>query len=1040
MKRKIMQRLLATVMCASMIFQNVSYDVYASEVSVSSVQSEETVTESDTDNSGDAMAVDADNSVETSASDEEITSSTETSYEAEDKTATSNASNDEAVTEAEATETKATETETTETETTETETETETTEIETIELDKKASDGELTGVTVENMSFSFSGFEAKLSDDTTVTIANPDDYRWVSFYLVQYKDDEELYERWCSFNGDNGVYKNSSTSFVLSKDTTHVALRVEASDKFGEVLEFTSDKIARTNKAEDVKFTISDVSTSISRLDATINYTGDMKFSDDISNAYFDVTLYYGTSDDQNEWSRLASGFSASRYKNENHSIYFSGLEGGKTYHGRIVVSLNAGYYSENTSYGFYQEIYLDDFTTKPDGTIDFQTAFPDKNFRTAVVNRLGDSSLSAEDETIAKSKLEKLTELNCYNSNSENVITSIKGIDLLTNVTYIDLQNNEIEDASEGIDWSKLTKLKSLYLNGNNLTKVPDFSKNENLTYLNLKENLLTDEVIAGIKTPSGCTVYTDDQRVGGFRLIAEDNYYIYNGASHLFVKPTGCKSDSSISYKFYVDDSTEELSMTKYYSDYYYNRNTGLLEGPHTIKVVMFKNGVESDSATAAFNVVKQGVFAEKEKYYVASSAANDNSNYITLNLYTDDLKANIDKVELVDKNGNVYADCTGAAQYTTNSDPRYTKFYYYANNILQHCNVRMEILKNSIPAGDYNIVITYKDGTSDKLENLVNVTSDMVITDIYGGYDNDMTGDYIFLSLQGSGINPEKLDYSFTYNNVEYSATYVSYKPTSSGVLVKLKKDASMPNKNNMSVTVNITPKNGNTAYITQATNKIYLNTGIFWLAYNQATNQFETGISAILGRDGTVEAELWSGIPFYDNNVKLATAKSVLNDDGIAYFTFLNDDGSEWFPTESKSYYVYCTYKGDTSYDSTWVSVSNYSTSINYWSGYSKYLAGTGNTTFHYYEGATYSKTDTYESVITGDNLSSELKTTVKTSDYSDSTTGTKVVLVEQKYDLSKLAVGKYTITLKKNEEVLSTKSLTIMPNKFILDYF
>jgi hypothetical protein len=712
------------------------------------------------------------------------------------------------------------------------------------------------------------------------------------------------------------------------------------------------------------------------------------------------------------------------------------------------VFKYTSGFYdNDDNGYAFYQEIKIPDFTTEEDDTIYFQEAFPDENFRSVVVKAInGNNEVTVKDETIHKSDLESITYIysNMGESYSKTTtpIKRIKGIELLTNLTDISLKYHEITDISE-IEWKSLSKLKYLYLTGNDITSVPNFSANTELVNLYLDENLLEESTIADIEAPVNCYVYTDNQRVGGLSLVVEDNYYFHGDNLSIIVEPKGYKTDLyEDDIKFYLDGNEISIEKANSWSSYYKYDSTEISEDTHTIYAEITIGDKPQQSDSYEFKAVKQSLFTEKDKYYMSSTA--DTS--LSVSVYTEKLNSTPQKAELINaKTGKVYAEDTdGIYTYTTSYDPRYKKVSYYNDtSILTEMYLGLSRLTySSIPAGDYNIKITYADNNYDLLEKVVEVTTEAVITGIYGGYDYDETGDYIFLELDGSDIEPEQLNYTFVYNKKTYEATYVSSKPTASGVIVKLEK-GKLPRMKETSVTVNITAKSGYKVKIATATSSIYLSTGVFWLAYNQGTSQFEAGISAILGRDETVEAELWSDYKDNNNAKKLATSSSKLNSDGIAYFTFVNDDGTKWVPTESKSYYVYCTYKGITDYKSTWVN-RVYSSSGN--SGYiatdywdiTDIFEGTSNACFWYYEGAKYNSKDAYISTITKAD-GNEVLATAKVGKSDSSLQSTQRVTITQQYDLSKLEAGTYSVNLKKNGELLSSHTLTILPNKFILTY-
>jgi internalin A len=82
---------------------------------------------------------------------------------------------------------------------------------------------------------------------------------------------------------------------------------------------------------------------------------------------------------------------------------------------------------------------------------------------------------------------LEKVTYLNLYN----NQLTSVKDLEMLTQLTSLSLHNNQLTSV-KGLE--NLTQLTRLYLANNQLSDVKLLEKLTKLLYLNLRGNQLTD------------------------------------------------------------------------------------------------------------------------------------------------------------------------------------------------------------------------------------------------------------------------------------------------------------------------------------------------------------------------------------------------------------------------------------------------------------------------------------------------------------------------------------------------------------------
>ena len=134
-------------------------------------------------------------------------------------------------------------------------------------------------------------------------------------------------------------------------------------------------------------------------------------------------------------------------------------------------------------------------------------SAFTDQNFYNCVVDGYNSSANKEISYTtnMSDAQLKSVADLYCYNEK----IKSTKGIEKLTNLTKLDVYNNQLTsldvsnnvnltelDASynqlTNLDVSENVKLEKLYVSSNQLTSL-DVSKNINLTELMVHDNQLT-------------------------------------------------------------------------------------------------------------------------------------------------------------------------------------------------------------------------------------------------------------------------------------------------------------------------------------------------------------------------------------------------------------------------------------------------------------------------------------------------------------------------------------------------------------------
>ena len=113
-------------------------------------------------------------------------------------------------------------------------------------------------------------------------------------------------------------------------------------------------------------------------------------------------------------------------------------------------------------------------------------SAFDDQNFYNCVVDsyNYSNDALLSYTTNMSDAQLESMNSLSCWTKN----IKSVKGIEKLTNLTYLYASDNQITE----LDVSKNVKLETLYASDNQLKSL-DVSKNPNLTYLYASYNKLT-------------------------------------------------------------------------------------------------------------------------------------------------------------------------------------------------------------------------------------------------------------------------------------------------------------------------------------------------------------------------------------------------------------------------------------------------------------------------------------------------------------------------------------------------------------------
>lgn len=246
-------------------------------------------------------------------------------------------------------------------------------------------------------------------------------------------------------------------------------------------------------------------------------------------------------------------------------------------------------------------------------------------------------------------------------------------------------------------------------------------------------------------------------------------------------------------------------------------------------------------------------------------------------------------ISKVQMIDANNKVYAQ---------------NDYIYTYSGI-----VNMESRYNKLPVGNYNLLFVYDDDTTDLLTDIVMVTNEPLVSDITSSYDYDSEGDFLYLAIKGHALVPEKMNYSFVYDDDTYSAEYVNHKVLSDGFAVKLKKN-NWPSDMRYSIDISVSTKDGSLIHGNRTFNDgIY--SSVYYCEYNTRIMKLETAFStSISGKSYT--AVLCS----YDNeNIELAEASGI-STDGCNNIQFYEIGTQTPYNIQSGSYIIRFTIEENT----------------------------------------------------------------------------------------------------------------------------
>lgn len=407
---------------------------------------------------------------------------------------------------------------------------------------------------------------------------------------------------------------------------------------------------------------------------------------------------------------------------------------------------------------------------------------FPDAVFRSCVRKAL---ELSDSDP-ITSDKLETLTYLRCDRSNSDITgdIKSIEGIQYIENLTSIDFDGHAITDASM---IENLTKLTSIYMDNNDLTELPDLSKMNNLSWIDFDCNKIASDSFRAEKLPAAFLEKkpkwlseTAQKQRGDYHFITAPKYYAI-GENHPFIiKAEGLKSDSR-KYTLTAAIDGMDVSLKSDYSrseELFYIEDISTVEG---FSVTLGKEyTISSITLTDTYgnqytnNNQYQFIFAEDEPYaekkYIDTSQKQIS---ISVDMPGTVEKNDIESIVMQDQSGNEIGrsniDDLRVYSRTNWSEYRYKDSLGSTTiNSLKRQITDMYpdiYFSKYLSAGEYNVVVTMKDGKVHRLENVVEAigkdivrVSSLSLTSSYDGYDN--YGDYLHVKLYGTNLDPDKI----------------------------------------------------------------------------------------------------------------------------------------------------------------------------------------------------------------------------------------------------------------------------------------
>ena len=809
----------------------------------------------------------------------------------------------------------------------------------------------------------------------------------------------------------DGKFQIDAYSYVLQKDTRQIQIVVTEKVDGNEV-QFTSDLYDRPQDDSNPVFTVTPSACGAGTVRYDWRATG---YNSSVGES-FQVALYC-----------TPSGAETVEKFNSIYLYSNNGLSGQMTFRDLAV---NTTYQAEMEIYiedidgtrMFQQNIALPAFQTTEDTEYDFEKIIPDKALRTIIANRL---SISDDTNKIKTSQLETLTSL--YHTrlrDSQDAIKSLQGIEYLTNLENISIYNHEITEIND-VSWEKMTKLENLSLIGNDIAEAVDLSKVNTLTYVNLEENKLSKEKIQQIKLPEGCKGNFDDQRVNGTSLITEPRYYQVDGKTTVFAKIKGIRSNQ------FENDITFEIDGNSYsyqqqYGGVYYVSQIDLAVGEHTLKIT-----VNGEAETLGFSVVKKEEREFSTQYFASTWGSGSVSLKTTQSL-------NLVKAEMIDSTGKVYGTSSYVSSYSSNYEENYTTigegegFNVGSEYTIYNHSISLDAYRSSTPAGTYDLKLIYGDKTEEIIKGIIQVVGKniAVLQNIYSnaGYDN--TQGYLYLVVYSSNLDPSRLQYVASDENGSHVLEYVSAKKTYSGYVVKLRQVDWIEAKTSR-IKVTISAKDGYEAVLNKTEASVSIDSGAFYVRWNEVNGKVEVAVTQDVNVTKIqVELKQRQG----SNSSKIASGETTSVNANYASVVLKDESGNVITSLLPGQYEIRVSLNDGSVSKTEYFSVYASST-VNAWSGSSKFIEGTKGNSFYYYTALEYEKykNDKYEFVLlnaAGDEIK-KVSAKVGSSDW--------VLFMYPSDDVfSSLKCGSYQLAAMHNQELLSKYAFEVIKEeKFLL---
>lgn len=546
--------------------------------------------------------------------------------------------------------------------------------------------------------------------------------------------------------------------------------------------------------------------------------------------------------------------------------------------------------------------------TFEEDKTYTLSEIFPDEVFRKLVIKQL-----NSDTDTVTSSQLERIEYLNLEAKGEDTLIKNLEGIQYLKGLHNVDLRNHDFTEAKI----EKLKGLQNLSLNNNDLTSLPDLSALTNLEYCYLASNRIPVSEFNRTNPKLPAKLRTDDWLASNFKqretpyLNTMAAYYAQENRHPFYFELVNGRNRGNYTVTAIIDGGTPIVLGEAGYNGEIY-KGFGILdlpvsEGTHTVKL-----SVSSDFGGEKLEETKQITFVGDIGTINTDCYAGLSDTDVYVEAMLPVSKENVSGAVLKNKNGEAVGKSSNVYGYTsTYSDERYISGFFEGTFPYQRNIAVMSItvaFARTLQAGSYDLEILSSEGNF-SFPDILSITEAASVSKVFQESDYKEGTEYIYITVQGTGLDPEKIWPVLKYKGEEISEKDTCV-PNREGYVYRLKKK-NWPH-GNFYADYEFAVKEGYEYQPAGLSGKIHISSPyseIYKLAYNKKTKKVEAYFTDETADGVTVSAELLMN---YNDKEAVAEASAAVKN-GMLELEFKNGDIPYWYWFQYYNYVIRFTYE-------------------------------------------------------------------------------------------------------------------------------